>query len=326
MCSNLIKQSRHKPGKLNIAQYYYSINCMAKSGLGRGLNSLIPQKQDTSASPQASGSIEDGAAAKESGVPGTNRVTTVNIADIEINRLQPRKKFTDHHLDELANSIKTYGILQPLIIKKSKEKSKYELIAGERRLRAAKKAGLKTVPVLLREVNDQEKLELALIENIQRENLNPLEMAAAYKQLMDDFGMTQEKVSQQLGKPRSSIANTLRLLTLPEEIQLALMDGRLSEGHAKYLVGLDTEAKQMKLFRKIMHNSLSVQDANREAKRMGGTKSARKKTNYVDADKEFALREFFGTKVEIKKKKRGGEIVVKFYSDDELNEIVKKVK
>jgi ParB family chromosome partitioning protein len=297
---------------------------MAKSGLGRGLNSLIPQKSDVKTG--TIGSVQ----ANNSSLPGSaspaNRIISVNTADIEVNSRQPRKKFTDHQLDDLAKSIKTFGILQPLVVKRSEEKGRYELIAGERRLRAAKKAGLKAVPVQVRDVTDQQKLEIALIENIQRENLNPIEMAAAYKQLMEEFDLTQEKVASQLGKPRSSVANTLRLLGLPEEIQLALIDGRLSEGHAKYLIGLDTEAKQMKLFRQIMHNNLSVQDVNREAKRMGGTKSARKKTNYQDADKEFAFREFFGTKIEVRRKGKGGEIAIKFYSDDELAELTKKIK
>ena len=162
---------------------------MAKSGLGRGLNSLIPQKEENKTSQMGSSDKESKPTRPDDPV-GTNRVITVNVTDIDINSLQPRKKFTDHHLDELAGSIKVYGILQPLVVKRSEGKTKYELIAGERRLRAAKKAGLKTVPALLREVNDQEKLEMALIENIQRENLNPIEMAAAYRQLMDDFEMT----------------------------------------------------------------------------------------------------------------------------------------
>jgi len=302
---------------------------MANRGLGRGLNSLIPQNQGQKTGQQdtgRSGGRQAQTAAGAGSAASGNRVLTVNAGDIEINSRQPRKKFTDHQLDELAGSIKTYGILQPLVIKKSQGNAKYELVAGERRLRAAKKAGLKTVPALLREVNDQEKLEMALIENIQRENLNPVEMAAAYKQLMEEFSLTQEKVAKQLGKPRPSIANTLRLLNLPDEIQLALIDGRLTEGHAKYLIGLDSEAKQMKLFRRIMHNNLSVQDASKEAKRMGGTKSSRKPVNYQDNDKEFALREFFGTKAEIRRKSKGGEVVIKFFSDDELDEIIKKVK
>lgn len=283
------------------------------NGLGRGLGSLIPNKSIPIPQNSFEGQKNDGQAIQ------------IDVDKIIVNTLQPRKKFTDTAMDDLVLSVKEYGVIQPLIVCPEKD-GKYELIAGERRLRASKASGLKTVPVIIRKVNDQEKLAVALIENIQREDLNPIDVAKACQQLCDEFSLTQEEVAKKIGKSRSSVANTLRMLKLPEEIQVALMDNRISEGHAKYLVGLDTEAKQMALYRKILHNDLSVSDTNAEAKSMGGTKAARIKINYADKDKEFALREFFGAKIEIVRKGKGGQIIINFFSDDELHEIIGKIK
>jgi len=290
---------------------------MANTGLGRGLGSLIPQK-----------SVKQSIVVASKGdiVPyEKNGIMMVSPDEIVANSLQPRKKFTDYKLDELADSIREHGIIQPLIVM-PKKNGKHELIAGERRLRASKKIGLKEVPVIIREVDEQKKLEMALIENIQREELNPIDLATSYRKLMDEFNVTQEELSKRIGKARSSIANSLRLLTLPNEIKLALIDGRLTEGHAKYLVGLDTEVKQMQLFRKILHTGMSVGETNSEIKKIGGTKQARVKINYVDKDKEFAFREFFGSKVEIIRKGKGGQVIIDFFSDEELNEMVGKIK
>ncbi|HLD34644.1 MAG TPA: ParB/RepB/Spo0J family partition protein, partial [Patescibacteria group bacterium] len=256
------------------------------NGLGRGLGSLIPSKSAQFSQTPNELPKNDGQAIQ------------IDIDKIIVNSLQPRKQFIDSAMDELTLSVKEYGVIQPLIVCPEKD-GKHELIAGERRLRASKAAGLKTVPVIIRKVDDQEKLAVALIENIQREDLNPIDTAQACRKLMDEFNLTQDELAKKIGKPRSSVANTLRMLKLPEDIQLALMDSRITEGHAKYLVGLDSEAKQMALFRKILHNDLSVSDTNKEAKVMGGTKAARIKINYADKDKEFALREFFGAKAEI---------------------------
>jgi ParB family chromosome partitioning protein len=201
----------------------------------------------------------------------------------------------------------------------------YELIAGERRLRSVLALGLPTVPVIVRKTSEQEMLEVALIENIQRENLNPIETGIAYTKLMQDFNLSQEDLSKRLGKSRPSVANTMRLLNLPEEIQLGLIQNKISEGHAKLISGLEGEAKQMGLFRKIVHSGLTVSDAASESRRMGGTKQARVKINYQDKDKEFSIRELLGAKVEIKRKAKGGQIVIDFYDDDELNEIVERM-
>lgn len=290
------------------------------NGLGRGLSSLIPQKVNKPAAVPAADekSVSAGPAV------ANGKALQADINKIKVNPMQPRKRFSDHEMEELVESIRLYGIIQPLIV--SEKNGEYELIAGERRLRSAKMLNLATVPVIIREVDEREKLEVALIENIQREDLNPIETAQALRKLSDEFSLSQEELAKRVSKSRSAVANTLRLLNLPEEVQLALMDGRITEGHAKLLVGLEGEGKQMALFRKIVHGGMTVSDSIGEARRLGGTKQARIKVNYVDKDKEFAFREFFGSKVEIKRKGSGGQIVIDFFSDEELEALVGKIK
>lgn len=287
------------------------------SGLGRGLGSLIPQK--SAKQPLTVRDEHDDIVTYNGGV------LMISPEEVIANVFQPRHKFTDYKLDELAASIKEHGIIQPLIVG-SKTNGKYELIAGERRLRASKMAGLKEIPVVIKDVSNQDKLELALIENIQREDLNPIDCAMSYRRLMDEFKLTQDEVAKKVGKSRPGVANTMRFLNLPEEIKLALIDGKITEGHAKYIVGVEGEVKQMKLFRQILHNNLTVGDTSTEIRKMGGTKQARVKINYLDKDKEFAFREFFGAKVEIKRAGRGGKVIIDFYSDEELKNIVDKIK
>lgn len=290
---------------------------IANSGLGRGLGSLIPQK---SANQSLAVRNENDEIVSYNG-----GVLMISPEEVIANVFQPRHKFTDYKLDELAASIREHGIIQPLIVG-SKKNGKYELIAGERRLRASKLAGLKEVPVVIKDVADQDKLELALIENIQREDLNPIDCAMSYRRLVDEFKLTQEEVAKKVGKSRPAVANTMRFLSLPEEIKLALIDGKISEGHAKYIVGVEGEVKQMKLFRNILHNNLTVGDTGNETRKMGGTKQARVKINYLDKDKEFAIREFFSAKAEIKRSGKGGQIIISFYSDEELNGMMEKIK
>ena len=290
------------------------------NGLGRGLGSLIPQKiKKVDALPNEGLSVVDVTSEDDRG-----KVLEVDPGRIEVNPMQPRSQFSDFNMDELVESIKEYGIIQPLIVTRAGDK--YELIAGERRLRAAKLVGLKKVPVIVRDASSQRKLEMALVENLQREDLNPIEAALAYKKLADEFNLTQEEVARRVGKSRSAVANCLRFLNLPEEIQEALVGGKISEGHAKYLIGLDSEAKQMALFKKILRHNLTVRDTDSEAKRMGGTKQARVKINYADKDREFSLREFFGAKTEIRRRGDGGQIIVSFFSDEELENIMGKIK
>ncbi|SRR6056297_2800902 len=292
------------------------------SGLGRGLGSLIPQKPKKS---EASAGEGDGSVAVNVlSSEDKNKVFSVSPGQIIANELQPRKFFSDTSLNELMDSIKTYGIIQPLVV--IKKDTGYELIAGERRLRAAKKLELKEVPVIVRDLDEQNKLEVSLVENLQREDLNPIEKALAYRKLIDEFNLTVNELAKRLGKSRPLVSNNLRMLNLPEEIQEAITKGLVNEGHANILTGLDTEAKQMNLFRKILNGNLSVRGASREVRNMGGTKSARIKDNYADREKEKNIREKLGTKVEIKRTEKGGKIIIEFYSDSELDNIVKKIK
>ncbi len=282
------------------------------NGLGRGLGSLIPQKNDPiQASVVADAALPSGQALR------------VSPDLIKANPRQPRTAFNDPVLEELMQSIREYGIIQPLIV--TRKDGAYELIAGERRLRAAMALGLKEVPIVIRDADDQEKLEIALIENIQREDLNPVELAIAYRRLADEFSLNQDQLAKKLGKSRPVVTNTLRILQLPEEIRNALINNDITEGHAKILVGLDSEAKQFELFNRIKTRRLNVDETLGEARRMGGTKQARVKVNYVDQDRELRLRQFFGVKSEIKRVRKGGAVQIFFNDDEELEEVMKKI-
>ncbi len=280
------------------------------NGLGRGLGSLIPQKNDPASITPLSLQTE-------------GEVMRVSPDTIIANPRQPRNSFNDAELNELVQSVREYGIIQPLVVTKTAEG--YELIAGERRLRAARLVGLKEVPIIVREADDQEKLEIALIENIQREDLNAVELALGYKKLAEEFNLNQDQLAKKLGKSRPVVTNTLRILQLPQAIQDALINGEITEGHAKILVGLDSEQKQFELFNRIKTRHLNVDTTLLEARRMGGTKQARIQINYADKDKEMLLRQFFGAKSEIKRIRKGGEVVVHFTSEEELEGIIKKV-
>lgn len=289
------------------------------NNLGRGLSSLIPQKvKKVATSPWGEAVIE---VVSES---DKDKVLQLSPEKITVNPMQPRKNFSEYQLNELRESIKQYGIIQPLIV--TQKNGQYELIAGERRLRAAKILNLSAVPAIIRQADEQQKLEVALVENLQREGLNSIETAIAYRKLIDEFNLSQEELSIRLGKSRPVITNTLRFLNLPEEIQQALIEGKISEGHAKIIVGLENEVKQFALYKKILLSQMTVDEAIKETRVMGGTKQARIKINYADKDKEFAFRQFFGTKAEIKRKGKGGEVIIYFYSDEELGEMVEKIK
>lgn len=289
-------------------------------GLGRGLGSLIPKKTMTyGQNPfKSNSSIEEKVILNDG-----DRILNISPDDISVNPQQPRSDFNEAALNDLAASIKEHGIISPLIV--TRKDDGYELIAGERRLRAARIADLKKVPVIVREEGEQKKLELALIENLQRQNLNPLESALAYRRLMDEFNLTQEEASTKLGKARSSIANALRLLSLPAEIQAALAGGKISEAHAKYLLGLEGEAKQINMLKKILRHNLSVLETSKEINRLGGTKAAKPK-DFFDKNKEEDLSSYLNTKVELKRTRRGGQIIINFYSDEDLGEILTKIK
>lgn len=285
--------------------------------LGRGLGSLIPKK---TFSDMALGEGEH----SHQQIPDSDRVFHINPDEIVMNPYQPRHNFSEIALRELMDSIKEHGILQPLVV--TRKGDAYELIAGERRWRSAKQLGMKTVPALVREASEQKKLELALIENLQRQDLDLIETARAYRRLMAEFNLTQEETAQKAGKARSTLANTLRLLDLPVDIQEALSSGRISEAHAKYLLGIANPVQQSILFKKIINQNLSVVQTHEETKKIGGTKAARVHTNFADESKEQQLRSFFGTKARIVRSGKGGRVVLEFYSDEELGNIIDKIE
>ena len=281
---------------------------MSKRVLGRGLSALIPEK---SSQPQNQ--------IFESKV--RQAVANIPIDKIKANKYQPRGDFSQEALKELAASIKEKGFIQPILVRE--QEGGYELIAGERRFRAAQLLSLKEVPVIIKEVSDLDSLELSIIENVQREDLNPIDQAKAYQRLLDEFNMTQEKVSDTIGKDRTTVANILRLLKLPQKIQRYVSRGTISMGHARAMLGLDNELKQMRLCTKVIKNELSVRDTERYAKNISvhlKKKSAEKDPNLISIEEK--LSDAFGTKVKIIKGKKGGRLEVEFYSDTDLERIL----
>ena len=284
-----------------------------KRGLGRGLNALINTGTDTE-------SKED---EKES---NEYKEVFVNISLVEPNRNQPRKEFDKDALSELANSIKQYGILQPIIVQKNEDM--YEIIAGERRWRAAKEAGLTEVPVIIRDYDKQKVMEISIIENIQREDLNPIEEAMAYQSLMEEYGLKHDELAEKVSKNRSTITNSMRLLKLSKNIQQMLIDGRISTGHAKVLLSVEDINEQEKIAQELIDKSLSVRELEKLVKKY--TKPRKKKDDKDDKDYSLFYREYedrlkdiLGTKVQINTKdKNKGRIEIDYYSAAELERIV----
>ena len=302
-----------------------------KGGLGRGLSSLIPSKpaepaQAPSSVPKpVSAPSELPKGAVEVVAPG-DRILHIPPTDIVPNPFQPRREFHPEELEELVASVKEFGILQPLVVTE-KANGMFELIAGERRLRSAKEAGLKSVPVIVRTATEQQKLELALIENIQRADLSPIEEAHSYAKLMEEFGLTQEKVAERVGKSRSVIANTLRLLNLPAEMQLALSDGRISMSMARVLCGMDEPKERKAMFDRMLQGEYNVRQAEaavRERKGAGAGRSSVKDVNLLAVEEE--LRRVLGTKVAVQKKGPNGRITIEFYSDEEFKDLIGKLR
>lgn len=286
---------------------------MEKRGLGRGLGSLIPERE-----------IEEHS---QGSVP-KEHIRYIPVEQIKPNPYQPRENFDSQSLEELVASIKEKGIIQPIIVRHAT--SGYELIAGERRWRAAKSLNLKEIPVIVRQAKDEESLELALIENIQRQNLSPIEEAHAYKHLMEQFGFTQEKIAQTVGKARTSVANTLRLLKLPLEIQEMLKQGILSFGHGKVLLELEDVQKQLALSRQIVSNRLSVRELENlvfqhQKARKTKPASETRKTPHLQAIEE-ELRQILGTKVRIASGPKRGTLHIEFYSQEDLERIYNQIK
>jgi len=318
-------------------------------GLGRGLASLIPPKvtsddvattvpipQRAEPTPPATLPVAPVTATIPVSVPKTEalkakasdpdrRVLEIPTTLIVPNPHQPRTDFSPERLEELALSIQEHGILQPLTVTKRGET--YELIAGERRLQAAKKIGLKTVPVIVREAEEQEKFELAIIENIQRHDLNALEEARAFRRLIDEFHLTQEEIAKKMGKSRSLVANTLRLLQLPIEIQKAILAGIVSEGHAKAILSIESKEKQMAFYEVIVKEQLTVREAEQRARQES---VAKVKRHIAMADPhtraaEEQLADVLGTRVKIAKAGKGGRITIEYYSTEDLEHLIKKI-
>lgn len=275
---------------------------MKRKVLGKGLEALIPNIGE-----------EEG-----------RKLAEIDIDRIVPNRYQPRKNFDDAKLEELAASIREQGVLQPVIV--CKRDSIYELIVGERRLRAAKKAGLTTIPAVLKEASPEEMLALALVENLQRNDLNPIEEAEAFRRLVEDFNLTQEDIAQRVGKDRSSVTNYLRLLKLPEEIQQGLVDEKISMGHARAILGLKSREEQIELYRKIITRGLSVRQTEnlvRESKAV--TPPVRVSKSIYIRNIEEKLKQHLQTKVSVSSKKGKGEIVIEYYSEDDLDRIYSRL-
>ena len=283
-----------------------------KSGLGRGLSALIP-----------------------AGDPPDHRVpvTEVEIDSVTPNPQQPRNILLDPDLDDLTASVREYGVIQPLLVSEQRGEhgeTVYQLIAGERRLRAARAAGLTRVPVTIRQSTPQELLELALIENLQRLDLNPLEEALAYQRLIDDFGLTQSKVAGRVGRSRATVANTLRLLDLPDELRDSLAGGDISEGHARALLGLTDAEQRRRTWREVLERGLNVRQTERlvrQRRRPDGAASPR--TRRVEPEVQAlaeSLRRSLGTKVMLRRTKRGsGSMTIHFYSDEELEGLLQRL-
>ncbi len=282
---------------------------MKKMALGRGLDALLPGIE----------SID-------------NRPNKYIICDIELiqpNRFQPRLRFSEKELDSLAESIKEQGIIQPILIRKGEHG--YELIAGERRLKAAKRAGFDQVPAIVREITDAELLEISIVENIQRENLNPMEEAEGYHRLMKEFGLTQEQVAVRVGKSRSSVANFLRLINLPEEIKQSILDDVISMGHARAILGAENSAQQRAIWRIVTSKNLSVRQTEDLVKTFKGRKQKNEPSTPTSEEIYFSglsedLSRHFGARVKIKRQGKRGKVEIEFYSNEDLNRLIELLK
>lgn len=281
-----------------------------RKALGRGLDALIPGAGRPAVNPDVA-------------AEALNADLLVAIDKIRPNPRQPRTEFDEAALSELASSIRVQGIIQPLLVRRSSE-GDFELVAGERRLRAAERAGLTHVPVFVREVSDEESLELALVENVQRDDLSPLEEAAAYQRLISEFHHTQEQVAARVGKSRPAVANALRLLKLPEPIKRELARGRLTAGHARVLLSIDDTEAQLRAAKQIQARQMSVREAEQlAAVRKGVARPAPRDPNRAALERE--LSSALGTRVRITPKGRGGRVEIEFYSPEELQGLVDRL-
>ena len=298
-----------------------------KLALGRGLKSLL---SDT---PQSEKLVEERAVVVKPSQP-TSGMSEILLAEIETNPFQPRQHFDQTALQELADSIKVHGIIQPITVRRLTT-NRYQLISGERRFQASKLAGLKSVPAFVRSANDQQMLEMALIENIQRENLNPIEISLSYQRLISECNLKQEELGERVGKNRSTVTNYLRLLKLPPDIQIALRDNKLSMGHARAIINIENADAQLYVFKKILAEDLSVRKVEELARELSasakGEKSNNSETPAAPANREInqltnKLSSHFGTKVSVKSDGKKGEIKIPFLSIEDLNRILEILK
>jgi ParB family chromosome partitioning protein len=288
---------------------------MTRRGLGRGLGALIPGSDKT---------------AEATEIAEKERIMKLDLESIVPNKNQPRSRFKDDTLDELAESIKEFGVLQPIIVRKIDDQERYEIIAGERRYRASQKNGLSTIPAMIvGNVDDTSSLEMALIENIHRDNLSPMEQAYCYKQLIDEFNITHEEMSKKIGKSRTSITNTMRLLSLPLEVQKLLDDDMITEGHARAILGLEGMEEQIKLAKKAAEKGMSVREVERlvEKQKKATGSSGRKKTLQFSKIPKITgqLSQYLESPVKITMGRKKGRIDIEFGSIRDLERIVGKI-
>ncbi len=279
-----------------------------KRGLGKGLDALIPTGSDQ--------------------VPSRQGLLQVPVENIQPNPRQPRTSPEMENISQLADSIREHGILQPLVVLPKDAGGRYTLIAGERRLRAAQKAGLEFVPVIVREANEQQQLEWALVENLQRSDLNPLEIANGYLQLADEFDLSHAEIAKRVGKNRTTVSNTLRLLKLSAAVRGALIENKISEGHARALLSLPTAQAQSAALQSILERELSVRQVEELVQRLLGERRKKKPTTKRSPEEtalENQLRDALGTRVTLKRGRRGGSLVIRFFSDEELNTLVDRL-
>ena len=284
-----------------------------KTGLGKGLDALFSNNLIEEVEEKLDKIEEKG-----------QKIEQLKIIDIEPNRNQPRRVFDEESIEELAESVKEYGLLQPIIV--SKKDKYYEIVAGERRWRACKKAGMTEIPVIIRDDNERRNKEISLIENIQREDLNPIEKALGIKSLMEEYGLTQQEVSEVLGKARSSIANSVRILNLDERVIQLTLEGKLTEGHCKSLLSIQDKDKQYAMAKYIIESGDSVRDAENKLSRNKTKTNKDRKYEPIYRDIESSFQSFFGSKVRLDAGKRKGKIVIEYASNDDLERILELIK
>jgi ParB family chromosome partitioning protein len=322
-----------------------------KSGLGRGLNSLLGGfdeqssekaslsvekpvenvKQNFHASKVEASHVVAAAPTTKDNIPDSARVWKIAVDKLSANKYQPRQEFREEKLKELADSIKEQGILQPIVARKMND-GKFEIVSGERRWRAAQMAGLHDVPVILRNIDDKKSLELAIIENIQRDDLNPIEEAEAYQKLAEMYSLTHQQIGQRVGKDRVTISNMMRLLSLTKECRQMLLENKITLGHAKVLLSVEEGAQQNKLARKIENEKWSVRELEKQVKGLQKVKSGANKAISLDLSQKLAqglaedMQKMIGTKVAIDYANGKGKISISFYSDDQLTQITENIK